>query len=673
MQYQNGEEFLNYLNKNMHLEDIVMHTAEKSDTPVKKINKYMLRLERIHNMTKNNKHKMNILKQLYYDKYIIDELPESYIASQQKIAREMGYGTIEIAEDMKSKMLITIQKDQKNSLDSWIEYLCSDDAMYPMWFKNYAFTGMLKLGKFDKEKNEFTKRTKTTVEPYIDLNREVLAQVYNTLSHQMEKNELTEIEEQALENGESFKKLYSYYLKNAYSLEENSEETSGVWIRYDMGSDYHPLWKSLQGKNTGWCTAGEEVAKSQLENGDFYIYYTKDKNDEYNNPRIAIRMNGKEEIGEVRGISKNQNLEANMEKILEEKLNNFEDKDKYLQKVKDMNMLTTLEKKQKENIEFTNAELRFLYEIEYNIEGFGWEKDPRIEEIKKLRIRNNKKDIATIYNIDEEKIAIKVDDIKDETLVFHGDLIWNSKTVPTCFSNLQFIFGNADFRKLTSALNLDSLKGIAGDCYFNDLSNSEGLDSLGEIRGNANFSFLTETLNLTSLEYVGEDLDLSNLKDSKGLDSLIYIGGIAYFPNLTSAQDLSSLKYIEGAAWFNSLVSTNGLESLEYIGDDAHFEHITDAAGLLSLEEINGDAWFYRLSSATGLNSLKSIGRNAYFSNLNYASDLESLECIDGHALFDNLKTTDGLNSLKKISGKVIANYVDFEQLLLKNNSHYHK
>lgn len=509
------------------------------------------------------------------------------------------------------------------------------------------------------------------MEPYIDLNREVLAQVYNTLSHQMGKNELTEIEEQALENGESFKKLYSYYLRNAYNLEENSEETSGVWIRYDMGSDYHPLWKSLQGKNTGWCTAGEEVAKSQLENGDFYIYYTKDKNDEYNNPRIAIRMNGKEEIGEVRGISKDQNLEANMEKILEEKLNDFEDKDKYLQKVKDMNMLTILEKKQKENMEFTNAELRFLYEIEYNIEDFGWEKDPRIEEIKKLR--NNKKDIATIYNIDEEKIAIKVDDIKDETLVFYGDLIWDSKTVPTCFSNLQFIFGNADFRKLTSALNLDSLKGIAGDCYFNDLSNSEGLDSLGEIRGNANFSSLTETLNLTSLEYVGEDLDLSNLKDSKGLDSLIYIGGIAYFPNLTSAQDLSSLKYIEGAAWFPSLVSTNGLESLEYIGDAAHFEHITDAAGLLSLEEINGDAWFYRLSSATGLNSLKSIGRNAYFSNLNYASDLESLECIDGHALFDNLKTTDGLNSLKKISGKVIANYVDFEQLLLKNNSHYHK
>ena len=44
-----------------------------------------------------------------------------------------------------------------------------------------------------------------------------------------------------------------------------------------------------------------------------------------------------------------------------------------------MNMLTILEKKQKENMEFTNAELRFLYEIEYNIEGFGWEKDQELK------------------------------------------------------------------------------------------------------------------------------------------------------------------------------------------------------------------------------------------------------------------------------------------------------
>ena len=42
MKYQNGEDFLNHLNKNMHNEDIVMHTASKSDTSEEKIKKYMM-------------------------------------------------------------------------------------------------------------------------------------------------------------------------------------------------------------------------------------------------------------------------------------------------------------------------------------------------------------------------------------------------------------------------------------------------------------------------------------------------------------------------------------------------------------------------------------------------------------------------------------------------------
>ena len=52
-----------------------------------------------------------------------------------------------------------------------------------------------------------------------------------------------------------------------------------------------------------------------------------DENGEYKNPRIAIRMNGENEIGEIRGTSKNQNLEPNMEPILNKKLEEFPDKD----------------------------------------------------------------------------------------------------------------------------------------------------------------------------------------------------------------------------------------------------------------------------------------------------------------------------------------------------------
>ena len=111
MKYQNGEEFLNHLNKNMHTENIVMHTASKSDTPEEKIRKYMDRLEKSHNKAKENKHKMNRLKQLYYNKYVIKTLPESYINLQKKIALEEGYGNINITKEMKKEMLYQIQKE----------------------------------------------------------------------------------------------------------------------------------------------------------------------------------------------------------------------------------------------------------------------------------------------------------------------------------------------------------------------------------------------------------------------------------------------------------------------------------------------------------------------------------------------------------------------------------
>ena len=278
-------------------------------------------------------------------------------------------------------MLNQVRKDQKSTLDLWIDYFMSEDAMYPTWFKVYALKGMLGLSTFDKEKQEFGKRTDKTTSSFIDLNMEALSKVYDILKGEIGENNLTDEELEILSKGESFKKLYTYYLTNQYSKIIDNDETEGIWIKYDMGSDYIPLWESLQGKNTGWCTAGKETAKTQLAGGDFYVYYTKDENGEYKSPRIAIRMNGKNEIGEVRGTSKNQNLESNMEPILDKKLEEFPDKEKYKKKVHDMKFLTLIEEKQKNNLELSLDDLKFLYEVDSKIEGFGYQDDPRIEEI----------------------------------------------------------------------------------------------------------------------------------------------------------------------------------------------------------------------------------------------------------------------------------------------------
>lgn len=671
MKYQNGEDFLNHLNKNMHNEDIVMHTASKSDTPEEKIKKYMERLEKSHNKAKDNKHKMNILKQFYYNKYIIKTLPESYINLQKKIAHEEGYGNINITEEVKQEMLFQVQEEQKNSLNRWIEYFCSDDAMYPMWFKNYAFKGMLKLGVFDKEKKEFLKRTKNTVAPYIDLNREVLAQVYDVLMHQIGENKLSNQEEQALENGESLKKLYTYFLRKVIE-QEKSQETEGIWIKYEQGSDYYPLWESLQGKNTGWCTAGETIAKEQLENGDFYIYYTKDKNNEYKNPRIAIRMDGKSTIGEIRGIAKDQNLEPHMGKILDKKLNEFPDKKEYQKKVKDMKYLTILEKKQEEGLEFSFDDLTFLYQINNKIDGFGWESDPRIVEI--IQKRNAKKDLSNILKIPENEIAIKLSDFeKNENIRFFcGDLNWTEDKVPSYFSKLQVIFGNANFRKITDSLGLESLQSIKGNALFHSLTNAEGLSSLQNIEGDAYFDRLTsakglESLRniegdaifdklmsakgLESLQSIKENAEFASLTSSEGLNSLQNIGYLAYFPCLTSAKDLKSLQSIKGDAIFGNLTSAKGLESLQNIGGNAYFSSLTSAKGLESLQNIEGDAYFDRLISAEGLSSLQKIDGDANFDNLTSAKGLESLKNIKGTAYFEKLMSAKGLESLQNIEG----------------------
>lgn len=655
MKYQNGEEFLNYLNKNMHLEDIVMHTAKKSDTPVEKISKYMSRLEKTHNMAKNNKHKMDVLKQLYYDKYVISELPESYIYFQQKIARERGYGNIDITEIKKDEMLSRVQKEQKHSLDSWVEYFCSDEAMYPMWFKNYAFTGMLKLGKFDKKTETFGKRTKTTVEPYLELNKEVLAQVYSTLIHQLGKYELSELEEQSLINGESFKKLYTYYLRNNYNTKKNSEKTDGVWVKYDQGSDYHLLCESLQGKNTGWCTAGVEDARNSLLMGDFYVYYTKDEQNEYKNPRLAIKMIGKDEIYEVRGIAEGQNIEPVMEEIVDKKLDEFSDKKKYQKKMHDMKKLTVIENKQNENEMLSLEELRFLYEIDSTIDGFGGFPDPRIQQIRQSR--NERNDLSIIFDMQEDEIGINISDFEtsDKIKFYYGDLEWSGLTVPKCFENLREIRGTASFPNLVSAENLKSLEIIHGEAEFGSLQNAAGLKSLKQVGGTAYFTSLTSAKGLERLEIV-EHAHFDSLISAEGLESLKEVKGLASFPSLISAIGLERLEKIGLDADFSSLVTAKGLESLREIGI-ANFSSLINSEGLRSLERIEDGAYFPNLKNAEGLENLKIIdGIYTDFSSLISAKGLESLEIIGGEAHFESLVIAKGLKSLREISASAYFN-----------------
>ena len=296
----------------------------------------------------------------------------------------------------------------------------------------------------------------------------------------------------------NFKTLYEYSMKQiTLKGERQNNTTEGKWVKYEQGSDYNLLRNSLQGYYTGWCTAaGENFAKGQLANGDFYVYYTLDENNEPKVPRIAIRMDGKDTIGEIRGIADNQNMEPEMMPILNEKLEEFPDKDKYQKKEYDMQYLTSIDRKVQKGIELSVDELKFLYEIDSEIEGFGYEEDPRIEEIKSKR--DNYADLAKIFNCTKDEVS----DNKNDVL--------NGKKL-VCF------YGTLDLYKLTSAEGLVLPEKIVGSLRLGRLTSAEGLALPKEVNGSLSLNGLASAEDLILPEKIGGNLNLNGLTTIEGL------------------------------------------------------------------------------------------------------------------------------------------------------------
>ena len=83
---------------------------------------------------------------------------------------------------------------------------------------------------------------------------------------------------------------------------------------------------------------------------------------------------------------------------MESKLKDFGDEgDKYKQRVYDMKRVTEIEKKTNQGIDLTKDELEFIYEVDRDIEGFRYGRDPRIKEI--LSTRDIKKDFACLVDM----------------------------------------------------------------------------------------------------------------------------------------------------------------------------------------------------------------------------------------------------------------------------------
>ncbi len=401
-------------------------TGEKvPQDPETKIQNYLDRFTEIIERKEPAKRERGVeaLKHILHDKFVIkeEEVPEAYFENQRRLAREQGYGEIEISEEMRKQLTEVIITDQKSSLDNWIDYLSSNDAIYPDWLKYYAFRSILDMGDYDKEKKQFTKRSKGTTKPFPDINREALAYVLDAIEKKYQRKiQPQDPEFQKLLQGENFAKLYAFAIdKVTLASEEVLANTKGEWVKYRQGKDHMPLVNSLQGHGTGWCTAGESTAEAQLQAGDFYVYYSYDENGKPNIPRAAIRMQGGD-IAEIRGIAHEQNLDPHINDVVKNKLSEFPDGKAYEKKSADMKFLTAIDNKTKKKEPLTKEDLIFLYEINEPIEGFGYQRDPRITEI--IKARNPQEDAPIVFECEPNQIVFNQKEISKNTKAYIGPL-----------------------------------------------------------------------------------------------------------------------------------------------------------------------------------------------------------------------------------------------------------
>ena len=653
-----GQKFLDKVYKDLHLSEIVMHTANKSDDKYQKIEKYMQRLEDV--TKKACEHdKINLIKKYYYKKYVIKEqnVPESYFKKQEKIALDRGYGHVKYDEKTKKQEIEHIINEQKKSLDMWLDYLFSKDTdMYPTWFKYYVFQGMLKLGYFDKEKNRYTKRTESTVKPFIELNREALSIIYSELIKVLNKENIVDKKLNELINNGSFSKLYSYAVLKLDSVKDDGfKSNDGIWKKYNKGSNPEILFNDINGKGTGWCTAGGiETARAHINGGDFHVYYTKDRERNYTKPRIAIRMEGNQ-IAEIRGISENQNIEANMEKVVDKKLEEFPDRDKYKKKVKDMEMLTYIYTKHENEGELTKTDLRFLYEIDDKITGFGYARDPRIEEL--LQERNVRKDLTLVLDCKEKNISLTEEEALSGNIIYHYGSLWLNNL--TNAEGLKFpdkIGGDLYLRSLTSAKGLELPDEIEGDLNLSSLISAEGLKLPDKIGGYLDLNYLTSVEGLKLPNEIGGYLDLSNLTSAKGLELPDEIEGDLNLSSLTSAEGLKLPDEIRDDLYLSGLTSAEGLKLPDKVGGVLYLNSLTNAEGLKLPNEIGGSLWLEGLTSAKGLKLPDEIRDGLYLSGLTSAKGLELPDEIEGDLNLSSLISAEGLKLPDKVGGVLDLN-----------------
>lgn len=458
-----------------------------------------------------------------------EDIPDAYWKQQEQILRDNGQGR-ELSRDEKEKLAEDLIEKQRESINTWSNYLGDKDCPYPLWFKVYAFDGVSKMGFINKETKEFEKRDKSTVASFPTLNPEVLAKVYRNI------NEFYGVDKEdwlaqhpddeklvSLVKSGNFPKLYAKELfetKTIIKTPEKPEDIEGDWFTYQLG-DEDELAKAAEG--TGWCIADPNVAHNYLEYGN-YGHSTNEGTDEESNSKAkfiifklkapnspdgystngvaSIRLDPDGKVTEISGLNEGQAIEDSLIPTVKEKVLSLPGGKEFLQKFEDKQTLIKLDHKLQKGEDLTKEELSFLYELDRPIATLDTynSKDPRITELRK------KYDLEYAFEkgVDVNKMVASLGSY---------DLMQNLDTFIKHDVNINIIVSNLEPKDV--ARNLDTLLKHGAD-IDNIVSNMTSIGIAGKLD-----TLLDHGVNININELVS---DLGSYETTFYLDTLLKHG-----------------------------------------------------------------------------------------------------------------------------------------------------
>ncbi len=411
----------------------------------KRIEAYLERLEEIfmHPDAKVRARRTDIFKEKFlYPAVIVQEanFPESYFEFQKQEAKRRGMGEVTFSAEEKQQAIAAVQEAQRKSLDAWLDHLTSEESHYPADIKYFVAQGILKTGKFDETNYRFSDREKSTTAPFRQIDHEALSMVMGALEAVHHKGDTSPYHPALLDLIRRHKDFGSMYAEAMRHLDTEAgkdkalEITKGEWRVFKQGSDPHELVNAFADKRAYLCLGNIGDATGYLARGDVHVYFSNNRANQPIWPRAAIAVKPKTGVYELRGTyNANEDIDPEMAKtdIIKDRLATIPNGESFAKRDSDMRKVTTLwekcfrvDKKTKEKYSLhttlTQEELKFLYELNAPIEGFGYQRDPRIAELRQGR--NAEEDMLVTFDCAKDQIAHVPSQINENTKAYVGQL-----------------------------------------------------------------------------------------------------------------------------------------------------------------------------------------------------------------------------------------------------------